>query len=485
MDPQELETGSYEYVREKRPESPPPISDGLLDLLVRQRVLSKDRAKTVAVFADRRGVSINDALVRLAFCSEEQLVGALSHILNVPQIDPADCTADLETLMRVSKSYLRESACLPFRDGEGTLTLLMSDPTLKQLFKDIVTITGERLNVAVGKRTSILKAIDDAYEHANLQIVEAELIQKELLGEMEEMKRSEIQSRSFGILSNKGGVGKTHTSINLAYTFAEMGYRVLLIDADTGNADISNKLRLFPMHTLADFLDKKVNIESTLMDSQFGFFIIPGKSGEMRLTNMKYFQRLRFMKAFAEVGHSFDIVIYDLGAGLSLQVLDFAHCTDNVIIVTTPRDLVSGYSCAKLAFYRYIELESRLARTDSDYQVHSKFEPWLLFNQVEKAGGSSEFYRSMVGASKLCRYDELNTDLTGFELSPLLLGEVKRDSDNYIQAEHAHQPFSKTFPFHPNVQQYRSMARTLLNKSLADPKDGRNLERQVRIATHS
>jgi len=174
-----------------------------------------------------------------------------------------------------------------------------------------------------------------------------------------------------------------------------------------------------------------------------------------------------------------------VGAGLSLQVLDFAHCADEVIIVTTPRDLISGYSCAKLAFYRYIELESRLWRNDPDYQIKSEFEPWLLFNQVEKSGGSEEFYRSMVGASKLCSYEELNTELTGFELSPLLLGEVLRDSDNYIATEHAHQPFSKTFPFHPNVQKYRSIARTLLNKSLADPEDGRNLNRQVRIATNS
>ncbi|MDP7132517.1 MAG: AAA family ATPase [Planctomycetota bacterium] len=485
MDPQELETGSHEYVRQKRPDSPPPISDGLTELLVRHRVLHENRAESVALFASRQGVSIVDALVQLAVCTEEQLAGALSHILKVPQIDPADCSADLETLMRVPKSYLIENACLPYRDGEGTLTLLMSDPTLKQLFKDIVTITGERLNVVVGMRTSILKAIDEAYAHATSQMDEAELLQQELLNEMKDMKRSGSQSRSFGVLSNKGGVGKTHTSINLAYTFAEMGFRVLVIDADTGNADVSNKLRLFPIHTLADFLDKKVDIKSTLLETQFGFFVVPGKSGEMRLANMKYSQRLRFMKAFAQVGYTFDIVIYDLGAGLSLQVLDFAHCVDDVIIVTTPRDLVSGYSCAKLVFYRYIELESRLYRSDPEYQVHSNFEPWLLFNQVEKAGGCSEFYRSMVGAAKLCQYEELNTDLAGFELSPLLLGEVMRDSDNYIEAEHLHQPFSKTFPFHPNVQQYRTIARALLNKSLADPQDGRNLNRQVRLVTNS
>lgn len=485
MDPDELETRSFLIVRNQRPDSRPPISDSLVDLLVRHRVLRKNRVASVVHFASRQGVSIDDALIQLAVCTEEQLVSVLGHILNLQQIDLTEYRADLETLMRVPESYLRENACLPIRDGEGILTLVMSDPTLKQVFKDMHTISGERLNVVAGKRSSILKAIDDAYTRATAQMHQASLLRQELLREMKGMQRSSSQSRSFGILSNKGGVGKTHTSINLAYTFAEMGFRVLLIDADIGNADISNKLRLFPMHTLADFLDQKVDIESTVLDTPFGFFVIPGESGQMRLTNMKYFQRLRFMKAFAQVSLSFDIVLFDLGAGLSLQVLDFAHCADEVIIVTTPRDLVSGYSCAKLAFYRYIELESRLRRNDPGYQVNSKFEPWLLFNQVEKSGGSAELYRSMVAASKLSTYEELNTDLTGFELSPLLLGELMRDSDNYVETEHLHQPFSKIFPFHPNVQKYRAMARTLLNKCLADTEDGRNLNRQVRLATHS
>ena len=74
------------------------------------------------------------------------------------------------------------------------------------------------------------------------------------------IKRKESVARSLvgvkhkiGVYSAKGGVGKTTTAINIAYTLQKKGYRVGLLDADIDCPNLTIFLGIDEIIHLEDF----------------------------------------------------------------------------------------------------------------------------------------------------------------------------------------------------------------------------------------
>lgn len=66
------------------------------------------------------------------------------------------------------------------------------------------------------------------------------------------------------VTSTQPGEGKSSTAINLAYSFSEMGNRVLLLDADLRRPSVAEKLSLSKENGLAALLTDNNDISSTI-----------------------------------------------------------------------------------------------------------------------------------------------------------------------------------------------------------------------------
>src|SRR6056297_3632084 len=138
----------------------------------------------------------------------------------------------------------------------------------------------------------------------------------------------------FAVASGKGGVGKTTTAVNVATAIAGGGYRVAVVDADLGMANMSGLLSLDPGDaTLHDVLAGEADVGEATYEVARGIFAIP--SGEELDTYAKTDAR-GLGDVLDDLEGRFDYVFLDVGAGISHETVLPLGVADAVVLVSTP-----------------------------------------------------------------------------------------------------------------------------------------------------
>ena len=166
-----------------------------------------------------------------------------------------------------------------------------------------------------------------------------------------------ISSTVIAVGGGKGGVGKSFVASNLACAIAKCNRSVILVDADLGGANINLLFGIkYPERTLNDFLKKKVpKFSDILLPTPLpNLRLICGASDLLEIANPLYAQKQRLIREIGKL--KADVVVIDIGAGASLNNLDFFNAADIGIIVTTPSPtaLQNAYGFLKMAVHRKI-----------------------------------------------------------------------------------------------------------------------------------
>ena len=148
-------------------------------------------------------------------------------------------------------------------------------------------------------------------------------------------EEAKSKTRVIAVASGKGGVGKTNISTNMAIAYANLGKRVVLMDADLGLANVNVVLGMIPKYNLYHLIRRQKTMREIIMDTNYGISIVAGASGFSKIANLNEEERQGFVEELSELS-SADVVIVDTGAGVSNNVLSFVAAADEAIIVTTP-----------------------------------------------------------------------------------------------------------------------------------------------------
>lgn len=152
------------------------------------------------------------------------------------------------------------------------------------------------------------------------------------------------------ITSGKGGVGKTFVSANLAAALAKRGYKVLVLDADLGLANLDVVLNLYPKITLHDVFTGKARLEEAILQAPGGFSVLLAGSGMVEYSRLTPEVRDEFLRIIGGLVPNYDVVLLDTGAGISDIVLFAVSLASEVLMVATPEptSLTDAYATIKV-----------------------------------------------------------------------------------------------------------------------------------------
>lgn len=145
-------------------------------------------------------------------------------------------------------------------------------------------------------------------------------------------------SHIFCIANQKGGVGKTTTTINLSAALAKLGKRVLLVDLDAqGNATMGSGIEKSECEkTIYEVLIGKCTVQEIVLHSKSGGYdVLPANrelsAAELDLAEVENTDK-RLRDSLMSIESKYDFIFIDCPPSLSLITVN-AFCTASGVII--------------------------------------------------------------------------------------------------------------------------------------------------------
>ncbi|EJF09451.1 ParA family protein [Pontibacter sp. BAB1700] len=142
-----------------------------------------------------------------------------------------------------------------------------------------------------------------------------------------------MKTKIVAVINQKGGTGKTTTTINLGSALSKLGYKVLLVDLDP-QSNLSYSLAVSsPDQTLAEAFLGSQSFKDIIVEKD-GLWVAPGSNElvDVEISLVSQPDREQFLKTMLSQVKGFDYVLIDCPPSLSVLTLNALTASQEVLI---------------------------------------------------------------------------------------------------------------------------------------------------------
>ncbi|MFH1440092.1 MAG: AAA family ATPase [Candidatus Woesearchaeota archaeon] len=146
------------------------------------------------------------------------------------------------------------------------------------------------------------------------------------------MVKNTAKAKTIGVISIKGGVGKTTAVVNLAHVLKNnFNKKVLVVDANFSAPNLALYLGLKDYDfTLHDVLNDRVPAGDAIIKHKNGFDVIASSLVPKKINPYDLKNKLEHLKEY------YDIILLDSSPNLNEEILATMVASDELLVVTTP-----------------------------------------------------------------------------------------------------------------------------------------------------
>jgi len=152
------------------PAPAPATGDRLGDLLIKERLITKEQLDKALQEQRASGTRLGYSLVKLGFVQETEITKMLARQFRMPAVDLSRFEVDPKIVKMIPADIALKHLVLPLKKEGRTLTVAMADPTNMGVIDDLKFVTRYDIFPVIAGEYTLRTAIDKYYEQVDAQL---------------------------------------------------------------------------------------------------------------------------------------------------------------------------------------------------------------------------------------------------------------------------------------------------------------------------